>query len=44
MQRLKVMWWLVAGIMGSVEFWLFQVRTCCLHSPDLRLLESLSER
>jgi hypothetical protein len=29
MQRLKVMcmWWLVAGIMGSVEFWLFQVRT-----------------
>ena len=27
MQRLKIKWWLVAGIMGSVEFWLFQVRT-----------------
>ena len=27
MQRLKIMWWLVAGILGSVEFWLFQVRT-----------------
>ena len=27
MQRLKVKWWLAAGILGSVEFWLFQVRT-----------------
>jgi len=27
MQRLKVTWWYVAGFMGSVEFWLFQVLT-----------------
>lgn len=35
MQRLKVMWWLVAGIMGSVEFWLFQDLTGPSTIPQL---------
>lgn len=27
MHRLKVVWWLVAGVTGSIVFWLFQVLT-----------------
>lgn len=27
MQRLKAMWWLIAGVTGGIVFWLFQVLT-----------------